>query len=447
MVKTLISGPKGLPISGNLLEFRKDPLAFLQRAAKEYGDVAHIRFGPKRHVYLINNPDYIKEVLMTKQASFHKAKGLQTAKAVVGEGILTSEGKKHLRQRRLIQPAFRKERIASYGDDMVQFAKKMIDLWRDGEERMISQDMMELTLAIITNTMFGTDVHESVKEIGHAIEVGLHYVSRKASSILDIPPSVPTKSNREFQQANETLDKAIYKIIEERRRENAADRHDLLSMLLAARDEEDGTGMSDEQVRDEVMTIFIAGHETTANTLSWTWYLLSQHPEVERRLWEELDTVLEGRLPTVEDIPKLTYTNNIVWESLRLYPAAWAINREVVEPVQIGEYQFEPGETIMMSQYVMHRKPEYFDQPDQFIPERFEGDLLKRIPQFAFFPFGGGPRICIGNNFALMEAALVIATVAQRFQLRLAPDHPPVETEPLVTLRPKNGIRMLVKQR
>jgi cytochrome P450 len=447
MVKSLISGPKGLPISGNLLDFRKDPLAFLQRAAEEYGDVVHIRFGPKRHVYLISNPDYIKEVLVTQHASFHKAKGLQTAKAVVGEGILTSEGKKHLRQRRLIQPAFRKERIASYADDMVGFAKKMTDSWQDGEERMINQDMMELTLAIITNTMFGTDVHESAKEIGRAIEVGLHYVSRKASSIFDIPPSVPTKSNREFQQANEILNKAIYKIIEERRRKNAADLSDLLAMLLAARDEEDGTGMTDEQVRDEVMTIFIAGHETTANTLSWTWYLLSQHPEAERRLWEELDTVLEGRLPTAEDIPKLTYTTNIVWEALRLYPAAWAINREVVEPVQIGEYQFEPGETIMMSQYVMHRKPEYFDQPDQFIPERFEGDLLKRIPQFAFFPFGGGPRICIGNHFALMEAALVIATVAQRFQLRLAPDHPPVEPEPLVTLRPKNGIRMVVKQR
>ncbi|MBA4544665.1 MULTISPECIES: cytochrome P450 [Thermoactinomyces] len=447
MTNNITTGPRGLPISGNLFAFRKDPLGFLQKAAKEHGDVVHIRFGPQRHIYLISNPEYIKEVLVTKQSSFHKAKGLRTAKAVIGEGLLTSEGKKHLRQRRLIQPVFHKQRIAAYGDRMVEFAKNLIDGWQDREERLITQDMMELTLAIITDTMFGIDVRQDVHDIGHAIDVGMHYVSRRASSFIDIPLAVPTKSNREFQHAIEVLDKTIYHIIEERRSQSEPERGDLLSMLLAARDEMNGTGMTDQEVRDQVMTIFIAGHETTANTLSWTWYLLSQHPEVERRFWDELDNVLEGRLPTVDDIPSLTYTNNILWEAMRLYPPAWSISREAVEPVQIGEYCFEPGETLMMSQYVMHRKEEYFENPDRFFPERFEGDILKRIPQFAYFPFGGGPRICIGNNFALMEAVLLLATIGQRYKLELAPNHPSVEPEPLVTLRPKKGIRMVVKQR
>ncbi len=446
MSEMQIVGPKGLPITGSLFAFRKNPLEFLRQASKEYGDVVHMQFGP-RHLYLISNPDYIKEILVTKQGHFHKAKGLQVAKAVVGEGILTSEGKQHLRQRRLMQPSFRQEHIRSYGETMVDYSEDMVNGWHDGEERLITKDMMELTLAIITKTMFGTNITEGVNDIGHAIEVGLKYVSRRASSFIDIPEAIPTRSNREFKEAAQTLDRAIYSIIEERRKSETSGQGDLLSMLLAARDEEDNTGMTDKQVRDEVMTIFVAGHETTANTLSWTLYLLSQHPEVEQKLWDEIDHVLNGRRVTVNDLPKLKYAENIIWETLRLYPAAWMINREVTDAVEIGGHVFQPGETLMMSQYVMHRTPEYFDQPDHFRPERFEGNLLKEIPQFAFFPFGGGPRVCIGNHFAIMEATLILVTIAQKFQLRLIPDHPPVEPEPVVTLRPKNGLHMIVKQR
>ena len=442
----ITAGPKGLPISGNVLAFRRDTLKFIRDAAKEYGDVVHFRFGPKRHVYMLNNPDMIKEVLVTKQAHFRKAKGLQVARAVVGDGILTSEGKKHIRQRRLMQPAFHRDRIAGYGDAMVRQGVELMEDWKDGEVRDIHQDMMKVTLAIITETMFGKTIKEGADKIGHAIDVGLKYVSTKATSFIDIPLSVPTRSNRDFVESSEVLDKTIYGLIEERRK--STDSHtDLLAMLLAARDEDDGQGMTDEQVRDEVMTIFVAGHETTANTMSWIFYLLATHPEVEQKLHDELNSVLGGRLPTVADIPNLTYVNLIISETLRLYPAAWTINREVAEPVEIGGHTYEPGDTLMMSQYVMHRQEKYFEDPDEFRPERFAGDLLKRIPAYAYFPFGGGPRICIGNNFALMEAALLLATIAQRYRLRLAEHDQKVELEPVVTLRPKNGLPMRLEKR
>ncbi|GED29784.1 cytochrome P450 [Brevibacillus centrosporus] len=441
-----ITGPKGLPITGNLLSFRRNPLQFIRSASKSHGDVVLFRFGPKRNVYLLTNPDHIKEVLVTKQAHFRKGKGLQVAKAVVGDGILTSEGKKHLRQRRLMQPAFHRERIATYGDVMVRQGVDLMSEWRDGDVRDIHHDMMKVTLAIITETMFGKSVKEGASEIGHAIDVGLRYVANKASSFIDIPLSVPTRSNREFLESNELLDKTIFSLIEARRNNDEPGK-DLLGMLLAARDEEDGTGMTDEQVRDEVMTIFVAGHETTANTMSWIFYLLARHPEAEKKLHEELATVLGERLPAVEDLPELKYTNLVVYESLRLYPAAWTINREVVEEVEIGGHTYQPGETLMMSQYVMHRDERFYENPDAFIPERFATDLLKQIPTFAFFPFGGGPRVCIGNNFALMEATLLLATFAQRYQLRLAEPGQIVEPEPLVTLRPKNGLRMRLEKR
>lgn len=442
-----IPGPKGLPFSGNLFAFRKDPLGFLTKVQREYGDVVYIRFGPSRHVYLISDPEQIKDILLTKQHAFHKAKGLQTAKAVVGEGILTSEGEKHMRQRRLLQPSFRKDRIGQYAEAMVDYTEHMLQTWRPGETRIVTEDMMQLTLDIITHTMFGTGITSGINEIGHAIEVGMKYVSHKASSFLDIPESIPTKSNVEFKRSAQTLDRVIFNIIEERRKKPDANREDLLSMLLKARDEETGTGMSDKQVRDEVMTIFLAGHETTANTLSWTWYLLSQNPEAEQKFHEELDRVLGGRRPTHDDIDQLKYTRQIVWESMRVYPAVWAVNRQVVKEVEIGGRLYKPGDTLMMSQFVMHRNPKYYEEADRFLPERFEGDLLKQIPQFGYFPFGGGPRVCIGNHFALMEATLLLATIGSRYKLRLAPDHHEVRPEPLVTLRPKNGLKMVVTAR
>lgn len=442
-----VTGPKGLPISGNLLAFRRNPLQFLRQAAQDHGEVAHIRFGPSRHMYLLTNPDHIREVLVTKPKYFRKGKGLQVARATVGDGILTSEGEKHMRQRRLMQPAFHRERIANYGQVMVRQAVELMDGWKDGEVRDIHHDMMKVTLAIITETMFGKGIKDGADKIGHAIDVGLNYIANKASSIIDIPLSIPTRRNREFAESNETLDKIIYGIIEERRNSSEEGHNDLLAMLLAARDEDDGKGMTDEQVRDELMTIFVAGHETTANTMSWIFYLLATHPEEKQKLEQELGSVLGERLPAVEDIPHLAYTNQIVHETLRMYPAAWMINREVAETVEIGGRIYQPGETLMMSQYVMHRNPRYYENPDEFQPERFAGDLLKRIPSFAYFPFGGGPRICIGNNFALMEAALLLATIAQRYRMSLAQPNQVVWPQPLVTLRPKNGLPMRLEKR
>jgi cytochrome P450 len=450
-VEMRLIGPKGLPLTGNLLLFRKDPLGFLKKAAENYGEIVPFRFGP-RHVYLLKNPEHIKEVLLTKQNHFKKAKGLQVAKAVVGEGLLTSEGEKHMRQRRLMQPHFQPKRISSYAQNMVQKTQIMLQTWTDGEERSITDDMMRLTLAIIMKTMFSIEVKEdsaqSIHDIGHAIEVGMKYATRKATSFINIPAGIPTKRNRERQESIKLLDDTIFSIINDRRQSSDKEaKEDLLSMLLAAKDEEDGTGMSDEQVHDEVMTIFLAGHETTANTLSWTWYLLSQHPEVEQKFSAELDAVLGGNPPTVDDLKNLPYLNNLIWESMRLYPAVWTMNREVVEAVEIGGHTFRPGETLMMSQYVMHRNSRFFENPEQFDPGRFEGNLLKQIPQYAYFPFGGGPRICIGNHFALMEAALLLATIGQRYKLRLIDNHPPVEPEPLITLRPKGGLRMKISKR
>jgi len=446
-MSTTVSGPKGLPITGNMFAFRRDPLGYLQEMARQHGEIVHFRFGPKRHIYLLTNPEMIKEVLVTKTEYFRKGKTLQTARAVVGDGLLTSEGQKHMRQRRLMQPAFHRDRIKEYAGTMVRLASEMVQEWKDGEVRDIHDDMMKVTLAIITETMFGRTVKEEADRVGRAIEVGLKFVANKGSSFLDIPLSLPTRSNREFREAGEVLDKTIYALIEEGRKRQGERRTDLLSMLLAARDEEDGTGMSDEQVRDEVMTIFVAGHETTANTLSWIFYLLATHPEAEKKLHDELDEILGNQLPTADDVPKLHYANQIVQETLRLYPAAWTLNREVVKEVEIGGHLFQPGDTLMMSQYVMHRDPRFYEEPDKFIPERFEGDLLKRIPQFAYFPFGGGPRICIGNNFALMEAPLLLATIGQKYRLRLKEPGQKVEPEPLVTLRPKNGLPMRLEKR
>ncbi|MBO8170285.1 MAG: cytochrome P450 [Bacillaceae bacterium] len=442
-----IPGPKGFPITGNLFRFRNEPLAFLTESAHKYGDMVRIRLGPTRHVYLINHPDYIKEVLVDKKDAFRKSLGLQIAKKFLGEGLLTSEGKEHMRQRRLMQPAFKPDRISQYADTMAEYGEKLADSWQDGEQRNITRDMMDVTLRIIVRTMFSIDMKQDPHDIGKALEVGLKYIIDKTRTLIDIPDRIPTRRNRQFKRAGQTLNQAIYTILEERRQNGPQDNGDLLSMLMNARDEKSGTGLTDELIRDQVMTIFLAGHETTANTLSWTWYLLSQHPEVEQKFHVELDRVLGNRLPTADDVSRLTYTRQVIQESMRLYPAAWIIGREALREVEIGGHSFDKGDTLLMSQYVMHRNPKYYEQPDRFMPERFAGDLLEKNPPFAYFPFGGGPRVCIGNHFALLESTLLLAVIGQKFKLRLIDNHHPVEPEPLITLRPKNGLYMKVLKR
>ena len=438
-------GPKGKLLGGNFTAFRRDSLAYLQKAASDYGDVVYFRFGPQ-DVFFLNHPDYIKDVLVTHHQSFMKGRALQRAKRLLGEGLLTSEGEFHRRQRRLAQPAFHRGRIASYGAVMTDYAARTASRWHDGQTLDISQEMMRLTLAIVGKTLFDTDVEAEADEIGAALTSVMELFDFLLLPFSELLEKLPLPHVRRFQKARARLDDTIYRIIEERRRSNE-DRGDLLSMLLAARDEEgDGGQMNDEQVRDEVMTLFLAGHETTANLMTWTWYLLSQHPDVEAKLHEELDAVLEGKQPTVEDVPLLRYTEMVVAESMRLYPPAWAIGRLALREHEIGGYTIPAKALVLLSPYVAHRDERYFPDPTRFDSERWTPEAKESRPQFAYFPFGGGTRRCIGEGFAWMEGILLLASLARNWRMRLVPGHR-VETLPVITLRPKHGMRMTMEKR
>jgi cytochrome P450 len=432
----------------DFIAFRREPINFITRLAREHGDISYFKMGPQ-HVYFLNHPDYVKDVLVTHQQNFTKGRALQRSKRLLGEGLLTSEGEFHRRQRRLAQPAFHRQQIATYGAAMTTYAERMRDGWRDGSTMNISQEMMRLTLAIVGKTLFDTDVEEEADEIGDALTTIVHLFNAMMLPFSELLEKLPLPQKRRFEKAKQRLDATIYRMIEERRRSgDMAGRNDLLSMLLAARDEEgDGAGMTDSQVRDEAMTIFLAGHETTANALSWTWYLLSEHRDVEARLHKEIDEVLEdGRLPTCEDVARLRYTEMVLAESMRLYPPAWAIGRLSIDEHKIAGYVLPPRSLVLMSPYVMQRDERYFPDPERFDPERWTAAAREARPQFAYFPFGGGARRCIGEGFAWMEGILLIATLAQRFSLRHVPSHT-VGLQPAITLRPKGGMPMTVHKR
>src|SRR5205085_7639304 len=361
-------------------------------------------------------------------------------------GLLTSEAEFHRRQRRLAQPAFHHKRSQAYATGMAEYGARHRERWQDGQTLDVAQEMMGLTLAIVGKTLFDADVEGEAKEIGRALSDIMHMFDRLTTPFPWLLELLPLPSNFRFARARARLDETIYRIINERRA-TGEDRGDLLSMLLLATDTEgDGTGMSDRQLRDEAMTIFLAGHETTANALTWTWYLLSQHPEVEARLHEEIATVLQGRLPTAEDFPRLRYAEMVLAEAMRLYPPAWAIGRRAIADYPIGEYTVPARAIVLMSPYVMHRTPRYYPEPFRFDPERWTAEAREARPKFAYFPFGGGPRVCIGEGFAWMEGVLLIATIAQAWQMRLAPGQQ-VAPQPMITLRAKNGIRMRLEKR
>ncbi|MDX2031813.1 MAG: cytochrome P450 [Blastocatellia bacterium] len=438
-------GPKPILPGFNFLALRRDRIGFLTGLMREYGEIVHFKLGPVP-VYLLSNPEHIRDVLITNNRQFMKGEGLQRAKRLLGEGLLTSEGEFHLRQRRLAQPAFHRQRIAGYGDTMVDYARQMREDWQPNETRDIAREMMRLTLAIAGKTLFGTDVIKEADEIGAALSTTMEAFNRLTLPFSHLIEKLPLPSIRRFEQAKERLDATIYRIIEERRA-SGEDKGDLLSMLIQARDTEgDGTGMTDLQLRDEAMTIFLAGHETTANALTWTWYLLSQNPAAEARFHEEIDQVLAGRLPTAEDYPRLKYAERVFAESMRLYPPAWIIGRRALSDYAIDGYAIPAGSILLMSQYVMHHHPAYFPDPDRFDPDRWTPEAKEARPQFSYFPFGGGPRLCIGEQFAWMEGVLVLAVIAQRWRPRLAPGHP-VAMQPLVTLRPKHGMKMVLAPR
>jgi cytochrome P450 len=447
--KLVAPGPKQLFPVINLLSLRRNRLGFLSQLAREYGDLVYFQLGPQP-VFLLNHPDYIRDVLVTHHKNFMKGEGLQRAKRLLGEGLLTSEGEFHLRQRRMMQPAFHRQRIAGYASTMVEYTERTSQRWQNGATVDVAREMMHLTLAIAGKTLFDADVEGEADEIGNALSDAMAQFNNLMLPFAQLLERLPLPSMRKFQQARERLDATIYRMIEERRRSGEGqleERGDLLSMLIAARDEEgDGTGMTDEQLRDEAMTIFLAGHETTANALTWTWYLLSQHPAVEAELQAEVDAVLSGRLPTAEDYPRLRYTEMVVAEAMRLYPPAWIIGRRALNDYRLNGYHVPARSILLMSQFITHHDARWFPEPDRFDPLRWTPEAKETRPKFSYYPFGGGNRVCIGEQFAWMEGVLVLATLAQRWRLRLVAGHP-VELQPIVTLRPKHGMPMVLERR
>jgi cytochrome P450 len=419
-----------------------NPLEYFMKIARDFGDIAGLRVLNFKTLF-INHPDLIEEVLVTNARRYIKGRVLRANRHVFGEGLLTSEGDFWLRQRRLAQPAFHRARIASYAATMVEYTERLLEAWRGGEERDAHQEMMRLTLQIVGKTLFDADVESDARDVGKSLELLLEIGANFRRTIF-VPQWLPTPANLRIKREVAQIEKILYRIIAERRA-SGRDAGDLLSMLLAAQDE-DGSKMTDRQLRDETITLFLAGHETTASTLSWTWWLLAQNPAVEKKLHAELDAVLGGRAPVFDDLPKLVYAGHVITESLRLYPAAWGMARLVAENHEIAGYPMKKGMGVAMAQWVVHRDPRWYDAPEEFRPERWEGDLMKRLPRFAYFPFGGGPRQCIGNSFALMESTLVLATIARRFRLRLVAGHPVVPLAS-ITLRPRHGVKVILETR
>ncbi|MBV9108990.1 MAG: cytochrome P450 [Gemmatimonadetes bacterium] len=436
-------GPGGLPFA-HLSAFRRDPLDFLERVHRRYGDVARFRFGPRR-LYLLAHPELVRDVLVTRHRNFIKSKALQRARVVLGNGLLTSEGEVHLRQRRMAQPAFHRERIAALGETMVDLATRAADGWRPGQAMDVTREMNRLTLAIAASTLFGASVDDEADEIGAALTTALEAFKRLTNPLGPILDRLPLPTTIRVRKASARLDATIYRIIAQRRR-GGEDRGDLLSMLLAARDEEgDGGGMTDLQLRDEALTLFLAGHETTANALAWTWHLLALNPDAEATLHRELDGVLAGRAPTADDLPRLAYTRAVLAESMRLFPPAWTIGREPLEAFEAGGYRIRAGSVVLVSPWITHRDPRWWPDPERFDPGRWTPEQEAERPRFAYFPFGGGPRKCIGEGFAWTEGILVLATLAARWRFRHAPATR-VGRQPLITLRP-TGLEMVAEER
>jgi len=430
-------GPKGNLILGVMPEFNRDTLAYIEQA-REYGDVVRMRFFYLT-VHFLYNPDHIEYVLSTNAKNFIKSRSLRTPffRRLVGNGLLTSEGEEWKRQRRLAQPAFHRQRISGYGDVMVEYADRMISGWNPDESRDIHRDMMKLTLEIVVKTLFNADISGDADKVGRVLSKMVKPFASQATVKWILDNRLPTPTNRRFNADAREIDDIVFRLIAERR-SSGADQGDLLSMLLAAQDE-DGSQMTDRQLRDEVMTLFLAGHETTALTLSWAWYLLAQNPEVEKSFHAELDEALDGRLPTVADMPRLKYTEKIAKESMRLYPPAYGVGREAIQEFELGGYRIPAKAQLFMFQWVTQRDPRFFPEPNRFSPERWTEEFTNSLPKYAYFPFGGGPRACIGNYFAMMEVVLLLATIGQRFRFSLLPDHQ-VSLMPAMSLRPTDGI-------
>ncbi len=430
-------GPEDNPPGANLYAMRRDPIEFFSRLAREHGDFVRFRFGDHPHdLFLINHPDLIRDVLVTQDRRFSKWFAVDRIREVLGDGLFVSEGEVHLRQRKLAQPFFHRERIAGYAEQMSSFAVRLRERWQDGAVVDVCSEMNWLAMMIVASTLFGANIEHEAEEIRDALSEILDQFERSV---------LPQADREDFQAALGRLDDAVYRIIQARRA-GGEDRGDLLSMLLLAQDEEDGGHLSDLQVRDEAMTIFLAGHETSANAMAWSWYLLAQHPEVEASLHAEVDEVLQGRAPRMDDVPCLPVTGRIFSEALRLYPPLWAIGRRALEDCEVGGYTVRTGSVVLLSAYVTHRDARWFPEPAKFDPERWTAERRAARPKFSYFPFSAGSRSCLGEAFASMEGVLCLAALAQKWRLELVPNHP-IALQPQLTLRARHGIKMRLRAR
>jgi cytochrome P450 len=420
-----------------------NPVTLFLHLAEKYGDIAHYKIG-WNHIVFLNHPDYIREILVVQNDDFIKERTVRRSKMLLGEGMITSEGGEHRVQRQVAQPAFHRQRIPEYADAMVREAARLRESWRDGEKRDVSIEMMHLTLNIVAETLFGTDLRDEVNELADAINriMGLYnflVMLPAAEWLVHVrPPGLAA-----FVRARKRIDAVVYRMIEAHRREKA-DRGSLLDLMLAG--SPDRSAESEKSLRDQVITIFLAGYETVANALTWTWYLLSENPECERRFHEEIDRELQGRLPGYEDLPRLQYVEMVFAEAMRLYPPAWAMGRYAQQDFQLGEFFLPAKTTVLMSQFVLHRDTRFFPEPMRFDPSRFTPEAKARRAKFTYFPFGAGARQCIGESFAWMEGVLLLSTLGQRWKMTLVPGHP-VEPQPLITLRPRYGMKMVVQSR
>ncbi len=436
-------GPKGTLLGGNVRQFRAALLNFLLETAREYGPLASFRIGPRR-VFLASGPDLIEQVLVTDAKHYIKHFGARAFKPVLGNGLVTSEGAFWHRQRKLIQPAFLKIRVQSYAQIMAELTDQMLDSWFPGKSVQIDYEFEALTSKIALKTLFDLEDFGDRQRFSGTLKLAFELMNVRLRRIFKLPLWVPTPANLRLQGAVGELDRTVEGFIASgRSRRDIGD--DLLSRLLVAQ-HEDGTRMSDLQLRDEAMTLYLAGHETTALTLAWSWYLLSQNPNVENELVSEWQHVLAGATPTADQLHRLPYTAAVIAESMRLYPPVYVIGREATDDLELGGYRVKRGYTVLMSQWVSHRDPRYFPEPEEFRPERWENGLAKRIPKFAYYPFGGGQRLCVGSSFALMEAAIILAAVGQRYRFTLDPDAV-IGIKPQITLLPANGIPATLERR
>lgn len=446
--RTTLPGPRSRYPGQLILALRTDTLAFLERTVAQYGDFCQFDIGPRQY-FLLNDPNLIREVLVTHADAFTKGPALRGAKATLGEGLLTSEGDLHRRQRRLMQPSLHPASVATYAEDMVRYTEQMRGRWRDGQQLDLHEEMMQLTLAVVAKTLFGAELEHETREIGQAMTVNVQMFNRALMPFGKLLNYLPLPSNFRFAAAQKRLRSTIDRFIEDKHRQQqqAQPRKDLLSVLLAARDSEgNGAGMSDQQLRDEAITLFTAGHETTANGIAFTWYLLAKHPEAFALVHEEVDRVLAGRLPTIGDVEQLRYVRAAFAESMRIFPPAWAIGRQAHRAVRIGDVEIPIGGVILVSQYLTHRDPRWWPDPLRFDPGRWLRDDATSRPRYAYYPFGSGPRSCIGEAFAWMEGVLILATISQHWRMTLQPGFQ-MSLRPSITLRPKHGLPITVHRR